>query len=223
MLRHEWQQQQQPANSTNLGHGCTAVSKAKILASNEMYIKSGSDINLTCVARQAPLPPLFIYWYKNGHLINYSNRGGININTERLSRTSKLVITRATTADSGNYTCAPSDSGKSVSYLYAATFSATCNARAAEDDADYGRSGNDALAVPSLQLDSQKALLNLFALNLTTTNVCGWLPFRFFNSFSPAYFQIQIASLLMWFGARIVPQCNTTPAGRPRGVVGQQV
>lgn len=90
-----------------------AVSKAKILASNEMYIKSGSDINLTCVARQAPLPPLFIYWYKNGHLINHSNRGGINIITERLSRTSKLVITRATTADSGNYTCAPGDSGKS--------------------------------------------------------------------------------------------------------------
>lgn len=92
-----------------------AVSKAKILASNEMYIKSGSDINLTCVARQAPLPPLFIYWYKNGHLINHSNRGGINIITERLSRTSKLVITRATTADSGNYTCAPGDSGKSPS------------------------------------------------------------------------------------------------------------
>lgn len=99
-----------------------AVSKAKILASNEMYIKSGSDINLTCVARQAPLPPLFIYWYKNGNLINHSNRGGINIITERLSRTSKLVITRATTADSGNYTCAPGDSGKScitsqLSYL----------------------------------------------------------------------------------------------------------
>lgn len=91
-----------------------AVSKAKILASNEMYIKSGSDINLTCVARQAPLPPLFIYWYKNGHLINHSNRGGINIITERLSRTSKLVITRATTADSGNYTCAPGDSGKQL-------------------------------------------------------------------------------------------------------------
>lgn len=119
-------------HSTNLGHGRTAVSKAKILASNEMYIKSGSDINLTCVARQAPLPPLFIYWYKNGHLINHSNRGGININTERLSRTSKLVITRATTADSGNYTCAPSDSGKSVSYLYAATFSATWTKRFAE-------------------------------------------------------------------------------------------
>lgn len=106
-----------------------AVSKAKILASNEMYIKSGSDINLTCVARQAPLPPLFIYWYKNGHLINHSNRGGININTERLSRTSKLLITRATTADSGNYTCAPGDSGKSFQLAspICTIFSATCS------------------------------------------------------------------------------------------------
>lgn len=101
-----------------------AVSKAKILASNEMYIKSGSDINLTCVARQAPLPPLFIYWYKNGHLINHSNRGGINIITERLSRTSKLVITRATTADSGNYTCAPGDSGElPLKAIFSATWS----------------------------------------------------------------------------------------------------
>lgn len=79
-----------------------------------MYIKSGNDINLTCVALQAPTPPLFIYWYKNGNIINYAQRGGINIITERQSKTSKLIIDRATAKDSGNYTCSPSDSGTSV-------------------------------------------------------------------------------------------------------------
>lgn len=77
-----------------------------------MYIKSGNDINLTCVTLQAPQPPLFIYWYKNGQIINYVTRGGINIITERQSKTNKLIIDRATAKDSGNYTCSPSDSGK---------------------------------------------------------------------------------------------------------------
>lgn len=89
------------------------MSKAKIMTNSEMYIKSGNDINLTCVTMQAPSPPLFIYWYKNGNIINYAQRGGINIITERQSKTSKLIIDRATTKDSGNYTCSPSDSGTS--------------------------------------------------------------------------------------------------------------
>lgn len=90
----------------------STVSKAKIMTNSEMYIKSGNDINLTCVTMQAPSPPLFIYWYKNGNIINYAQRGGINIITERQSKTSKLIIDRATAKDSGNYTCSPSDSGE---------------------------------------------------------------------------------------------------------------
>lgn len=82
------------------------------MTNSEMYIKSGNDINLTCVTLQATAPPLFIYWYKNGNIINYAQRGGINIITERQSKTSKLIIDRATTKDSGNYTCSPSDSGE---------------------------------------------------------------------------------------------------------------
>ena len=76
-----------------------------------MFIKSGSDINLTCVALQAPAPPSFIYWYKDGRLINYSQRGGINVITERQTKTSKLVIATAQASDTGNYTCSPSNAG----------------------------------------------------------------------------------------------------------------
>lgn len=93
------------------------VSKAKILGNPELFIKSGSDINLTCVALQAPAPPSYIYWDKDGRLINYSTRGGINILTERQTKTSRLLISRAVPADSGNYTCSPSNSGMSEFYF----------------------------------------------------------------------------------------------------------
>ncbi|XP_026482449.1 uncharacterized protein LOC113389324, partial [Ctenocephalides felis] len=83
------------------------VSKARILGNSELFIKSGSDINLTCVALQAPIPPSFIYWYRGGRVVNYSQRGGISVLTERHTRTSKLLIARAIPSDSGNYTCAP--------------------------------------------------------------------------------------------------------------------
>ena len=87
------------------------VSRAEILGNSEVFIKSGNDINLTCVAHEAPSPPSFIYWYKSGSVINYSQRGGISVLTERQTKTSKLVIARAMASDSGNYTCSPSNSG----------------------------------------------------------------------------------------------------------------
>lgn len=90
--------------------GLFSVSKAKILGNPELYIKSGSDINLTCVVLQTPQPPSFIYWYQGGEVVNYSQRGGINVVTEKQTSTSRLLIARAQPADSGNYTCAPSSS-----------------------------------------------------------------------------------------------------------------
>lgn len=87
-----------------------SVSKAKIIGNPELYIRSGSDINLTCIVLQTPDPPSFIYWYRGGSVINYSQRGGINVVTEKQTRTSRLLISRALPDDSGNYTCSPSTS-----------------------------------------------------------------------------------------------------------------
>lgn len=92
----------------------STVSRAKIVGNSEIFVKSGSDINLTCVAVHSPSPPSFIYWYKEGRVINYSQRGGISVLTERKTRTSKLVISKAMSSDSGNYTCIPSSSGKLI-------------------------------------------------------------------------------------------------------------
>ncbi|KAK7573999.1 hypothetical protein V9T40_011190 [Parthenolecanium corni] len=86
------------------------ISKAEILGNSEIFVKSGSDINLTCVVVQSPEPPSFIYWYRNDNVINYSSRGGINVLTEKQTKTSRLLISRAQPPDSGNYTCSPSSS-----------------------------------------------------------------------------------------------------------------
>lgn len=86
------------------------ISKAEILGNSEIFVKSGSDINLTCVVMQSPEPPSFIYWYRNDNVINYSSRGGINVLTEKQTKTSRLLISRAQPPDSGNYTCSPSSS-----------------------------------------------------------------------------------------------------------------
>lgn len=94
------------------------VPKAKIHGNREIYIKSGNDINLTCSTNEFTSPPSFIYWYKGLKVINYSQRGGINVSTDRSTKTSNLIIKHAThPADSGNYTCAPSNSGESYLIL----------------------------------------------------------------------------------------------------------
>lgn len=62
---------------------------------------------------QTPDPPSFIYWYRGGNVINYSQRGGISVVTEKQTRTSRLLISRALPSDSGNYTCSPSSSDSS--------------------------------------------------------------------------------------------------------------
>ncbi|XP_053611300.1 hemicentin-2-like [Plodia interpunctella] len=86
------------------------VSKAEILSGPELFVRAGSDINLTCVAKYAPDPPSFIYWYRGEQVVNYAQRGGISVETEQRTRTSRLLIARAAPHDSGNYTCAPSSS-----------------------------------------------------------------------------------------------------------------
>lgn len=86
-----------------------AEAKAHIGGPHEVHMVSGSNINLTCSVTGSPEPPQYIYWYRGTTLVNYSSRGGISVVTDKLSRTSRLLLTRATTADSGNYTCAPAN------------------------------------------------------------------------------------------------------------------
>ncbi|XP_014204840.1 zwei Ig domain protein zig-8-like [Copidosoma floridanum] len=83
----------------------------KILGDAEMFIDRGSTMNLTCVVLFSPEPPRAIVWTHDKQEINYdSPRGGVSVITEKGEQTtSYLLIQRAQPADSGKYTCHPSN------------------------------------------------------------------------------------------------------------------
>ncbi|XP_011494288.1 PREDICTED: hemicentin-2-like [Ceratosolen solmsi marchali] len=85
--------------------------KTEILGDADMYINRGSTMNLTCVVLHSPEPPPAIVWTHDKEEINYdSPRGGVSVITEKGEQTtSYLLIQRAQAADSGKYTCHPSN------------------------------------------------------------------------------------------------------------------
>ncbi|XP_033152266.1 neurotrimin isoform X1 [Drosophila mauritiana] len=88
-----------------------------ILGGPEIYIDLGSTVNLTCVIKHLPDPPISVQWNHNNQEINYdSPRGGVSVITEKGDiTTSYLLIQRASIADSGQYSCLPSNANsKSV-------------------------------------------------------------------------------------------------------------
>ena len=53
----------------------------------------------------------YVFWYHNDRMINFDSERGIAVTTTPGRRThSQLSISRAEVSDSGNYTCAPSNS-----------------------------------------------------------------------------------------------------------------
>ncbi|XP_055901851.1 uncharacterized protein LOC129938368 isoform X2 [Eupeodes corollae] len=84
----------------------------EIIGAPDLYIESGSTINLTCVILNSPEPPAYIFWNHNSAIINYdSPRGGVTVVTNKgETTTSFLLIKTARPSDSGQYQCNPSNS-----------------------------------------------------------------------------------------------------------------
>ncbi|CAK9805002.1 Zwei Ig domain protein zig-8 [Anthophora quadrimaculata] len=85
--------------------------QAKITGPEEVYVKKGSTISLTCIVNVQDIPPSNVTWYHAGAVIDFDGpRGGVSLETEKGKNgtTSKLLITRAHLEDSGNYTCVSS-------------------------------------------------------------------------------------------------------------------
>lgn len=97
------------------------VPQAYILGSKDYHVQLGSTIKLTCVIKQSPTPPQYVFWYHNDHMINYdTRRGGINVTTETgpTQTLSNLVISDARHQDSGNYTCSASNTQSASSNVF---------------------------------------------------------------------------------------------------------
>ncbi|XP_053968955.1 uncharacterized protein LOC128870366 [Anastrepha ludens] len=84
---------------------CSA--RAKILGSTEIHVKRDSTIALACSVN---IHASSVSWYHGSSVVDFdSQRGGISLETEKtdVGTTSRLMLTRASLRDSGNYTCAP--------------------------------------------------------------------------------------------------------------------
>ncbi|UYV75686.1 hypothetical protein LAZ67_13001000 [Cordylochernes scorpioides] len=88
-----------------------AVAQAAIEGLPDLYVKTGSAINLTCVITQCPEPPRFVFWYHDDRMINYDTQRGIISVHKGVGDTaySRLYIADVQPSDSGNYTCCPSN------------------------------------------------------------------------------------------------------------------
>ena len=89
-----------------------ADARANIWGSPEIFVKKGSTIALTCSVNVHSLPPSSIVWYQGDEIVDFDQfRSGISLETEKSDSgtTSKLLVTKATVFDSGNYTCMPSN------------------------------------------------------------------------------------------------------------------
>ncbi|XP_059217072.1 uncharacterized protein LOC106088346 [Stomoxys calcitrans] len=87
------------------------VPTATIQGGPDFHVDKGSTINLTCTVKFSLEPPAYIFWYHHEEVINYdSTRGGVSVITEKGDvTTSYLLIQNADLADSGKYSCAPSN------------------------------------------------------------------------------------------------------------------
>ncbi|XP_050743024.1 zwei Ig domain protein zig-8 isoform X3 [Drosophila biarmipes] len=83
------------------------AARAKILGSTEIHVKRDSTIALACSVN---MHASSVIWYHGSSIIDFDSlRGGISLETEKteIGTTSRLMLTRASLRDSGNYTCVP--------------------------------------------------------------------------------------------------------------------
>ncbi|EEC10512.1 conserved hypothetical protein [Ixodes scapularis] len=90
------------------------VPRARILESFELFVNSGSSINMCCSVEPNPQPPVFVFWYRNDRMTSYdaAKGGPENISGGKRGQdayVSSFFIRNARPHDSGNYTCGPSN------------------------------------------------------------------------------------------------------------------
>ncbi|GFG30318.1 hypothetical protein Cfor_05644, partial [Coptotermes formosanus] len=97
------------------------AAQANIWGPEEVYVKKGSTISLTCSINVHSTPPGSVLWYHGPSVVDFdSPRGGISLETEKTESgtTSKLLVTKAAVSDSGNYTCVPSNANPASVWVH---------------------------------------------------------------------------------------------------------
>ncbi|XP_070150236.1 lachesin isoform X1 [Polyergus mexicanus] len=93
-----------------------SAAQATISGPEDVYVKKGSTISLTCEVNVRSTPPSSVSWHHGGAVVDFDSpsvhrRGGVSLETEKTDTgtTSRLLVTQARLTDSGNYTCIPSN------------------------------------------------------------------------------------------------------------------
>ncbi|XP_055704493.1 zwei Ig domain protein zig-8-like [Phlebotomus papatasi] len=102
--------------------------KADILGPSDLYVKSGSDIDLICKLSHRLADGANLFWYKDSDILEAAtNANEISTDTSRRitvdtdwtdGLTSRVTIRRAVPSDTGNYTCYPTIASSSSVYVH---------------------------------------------------------------------------------------------------------
>lgn len=73
----------------------------------DLHVKQGSSLRLECQLKAAAESPLYVFWYRQGHMINYDEELGVKV--ELTKNGSILMVNKTKPSHGGNYTCTPSN------------------------------------------------------------------------------------------------------------------
>ncbi|KAF2360829.1 Immunoglobulin V-set domain [Trinorchestia longiramus] len=91
-------------------------SVSEISGTPDMYVESGSNVTLKCTLRHFTRPPAYVFWYHGKTMINYDTSRRVSVSIR--GGESRLLLTRVSDRDSGNYTCQPANSQPSSVTLH---------------------------------------------------------------------------------------------------------
>ena len=86
-----------------------------------MHVNAGSTVTIQCVISRSIEQPAFVFWHHDNELVMSPVGGRHQMRLERTAAdttASTLVIHRVNKADSGNYTCRPSNLPAASVLLY---------------------------------------------------------------------------------------------------------
>ncbi|XP_017881657.1 neuronal growth regulator 1-like [Ceratina calcarata] len=73
----------------------------------DLHVKQGSSLRLECQLMASTEAPSYIFWYREGRMINYDDEPGVRV--EPAKNGSILVVDKVKLSHGANYTCSPSN------------------------------------------------------------------------------------------------------------------
>ncbi|XP_018396188.1 PREDICTED: limbic system-associated membrane protein-like [Cyphomyrmex costatus] len=73
----------------------------------DLHVKQGSNLRLECQLMAATEKPVYVFWYRQGRMINYDEETGVEV--KLTSNGSILTVNKTKLTHEGNYTCVPSN------------------------------------------------------------------------------------------------------------------